>query len=88
MVALKLERRVDGVDLVAEYGEADGFWQAFGDGVAGLVDAEVQRMVVATLSDESSKEVLFALPDETVVYPGHGPKTTIGREKRTNPWLR
>jgi glyoxylase-like metal-dependent hydrolase (beta-lactamase superfamily II) len=31
--------------------------------------------------------VLFALPDETVVYPGHGPKTTIGHEKRTNPWL-
>jgi glyoxylase-like metal-dependent hydrolase (beta-lactamase superfamily II) len=28
-----------------------------------------------------------ALPDETRVYPGHGPTTTIGREKRTNPFL-
>jgi hydroxyacylglutathione hydrolase len=28
-----------------------------------------------------------ALPDETVVHPGHGPATTIGREKRSNPFL-
>lgn len=35
----------------------------------------------------SIQEVLFALPDDTIVYPGHGPKTTIGRERRTNPWL-
>jgi hydroxyacylglutathione hydrolase len=31
---------------------------------------------------------LLILPDETVVYPGHGPSTTIGREKSTNPFLR
>jgi len=30
---------------------------------------------------------LVNLPEETVVYPGHGGKTTIGREKRTNPFL-
>lgn len=30
---------------------------------------------------------LFTLPDETVVYPGHGPPTTIGRERATNPFL-
>lgn len=30
---------------------------------------------------------LFALPDSTVVYPGHGPATTIGREKASNPFL-
>jgi glyoxylase-like metal-dependent hydrolase (beta-lactamase superfamily II) len=28
--------------------------------------------------------VLFKLPEETVVYCGHGPKTTIGVEKKTN----
>ena len=36
---------------------------------------------------DSIQRVLFALPDETVVYPGHGPLTTIGDEKRHNPWL-
>ena len=30
---------------------------------------------------------LFTLPEETVVYPGHGPTTTIGHERRTNPIL-
>lgn len=29
---------------------------------------------------------LFNLPDDTTVYPGHGPKTTIGREKKYNPF--
>ena len=29
---------------------------------------------------------LYKLSDDMVVYPGHGPETTIGREKRTNPF--
>lgn len=33
------------------------------------------------------KTKLFTLPDETVVYPGHGPSSTIGFEKRNNPFL-
>ncbi|MCD4795313.1 MAG: MBL fold metallo-hydrolase [Bacteroidales bacterium] len=33
------------------------------------------------------KTKLFKLEDETVIYSGHGPKTTIGREKETNPYL-
>jgi hydroxyacylglutathione hydrolase len=37
---------------------------------------------------KSIKEKLFALPDETVVYPGHGPTTTIAREKAYNPFVR
>ena len=31
---------------------------------------------------------LAKLPDETVVYPGHGPQTTIGQEKRSNPFMK
>jgi glyoxylase-like metal-dependent hydrolase (beta-lactamase superfamily II) len=30
---------------------------------------------------------LFALPDESVVYPGHGPTTTIGEERKHNPYV-
>lgn len=33
-------------------------------------------------------EQLLTLPDDTAVYPGHGPRTTIGAERRTNPFLR
>jgi hydroxyacylglutathione hydrolase len=37
---------------------------------------------------KSIREKLYVLPDETVVYPGHGEKTTIGHEKRHNPFIR
>lgn len=37
---------------------------------------------------ESIRTKLYALPDETRIYPGHGPATTIGREKRSNQYVR
>jgi glyoxylase-like metal-dependent hydrolase (beta-lactamase superfamily II) len=36
---------------------------------------------------QSIRSVLFAFPDGTVVHPGHGPQTTIGDERRSNPFL-
>jgi hydroxyacylglutathione hydrolase len=35
----------------------------------------------------SIKEILMTLPDDVTVYSGHGPKTTIGREKKYNPFI-
>ena len=36
----------------------------------------------------SIRDKLFPLSDDTVVYPGHGPASTIGEEKALNPFLR
>lgn len=38
--------------------------------------------------ETSLRDVLYALPDETLVIPGHGPRTTIGEEARHNPFVR
>jgi glyoxylase-like metal-dependent hydrolase (beta-lactamase superfamily II) len=35
----------------------------------------------------SIRSVLFGFGDDAIVHPGHGPDTTIGRERRTNPFL-
>jgi hydroxyacylglutathione hydrolase len=37
---------------------------------------------------QSILEVLYTLPDQTTVYPGHGMPTTIGHEKKNNPFVR
>ncbi|MEM1990646.1 MAG: MBL fold metallo-hydrolase [Candidatus Bathyarchaeia archaeon] len=36
---------------------------------------------------QSIRGKLLSLPDETIVYPGHGEDTTIGRERRWNPFI-
>ena len=36
----------------------------------------------------SIRKKLFTLPDDTIVYPGHGPETTIGFEKQNNQFIR
>jgi hydroxyacylglutathione hydrolase len=35
----------------------------------------------------SIREKLMVLPDDTTIYPGHGPKSTIGQERRSNPFV-
>lgn len=37
---------------------------------------------------KSIREKFYTLPDDSVVYPGHGPETTVGVEKRSNPFIR
>lgn len=36
---------------------------------------------------DSIQNTLFTFPDEVTVYPGHGPRTTIGYEKQRNPYV-
>lgn len=40
----------------------------------------------ATL-EKAIRTQIYTLPDETLVYPGHGPDTTVGAEKSTNPYV-
>jgi glyoxylase-like metal-dependent hydrolase (beta-lactamase superfamily II) len=41
-----------------------------------------ERTLLANIRDR-----LLTLPDDVTVISGHGPTTTIGQERRTNPWL-
>ena len=75
-------------------GHAPGHVAIHGNGVAFVGDCLFAGSVGRTdlpLADgaqlERSLDRLCTLPDETIVYPGHGPATSIGREKRTNPFL-
>ena len=53
-------------------------------GSIGRVDLPGGSMAQMTAS---LREVILPLPDQTVVHPGHGPSTTIERERRSNPYL-
>ncbi len=53
-------------------------------GSVGRVDLPGGNMEVLM---RSINERLLTLPDETRVYPGHGPETTIGNERAYNPFL-
>jgi hydroxyacylglutathione hydrolase len=72
---------------IAFYIESEGLLLA-GDalfaGSVGRVDLPGGSMEVLMRSIE---ERLLTLPDETRVYPGHGPETTIGYERVHNPFL-
>jgi len=38
--------------------------------------------------EHSIRTQIYTLPDDTVILPGHGPNTTVGHERRTNPCVR
>jgi hydroxyacylglutathione hydrolase len=64
-------------------------WRVFGGDV--LFAGSIGRTDFPDGSFENLRDAihtkLFTLPDDTIVYPGHGLETTIGREKRTNPFV-
>jgi hydroxyacylglutathione hydrolase len=64
-------------------------WQVFGGDV--LFDGGIGRTDFPDGSFDALRasihDKLFTLPDDTIVYPGHGAETAIGREKRTNPFV-
>ncbi|MDR9414738.1 MAG: MBL fold metallo-hydrolase [Gracilimonas sp.] len=41
-----------------------------------------------TILEKSIQEKLYVLPEQTTVYPGHGPTTTIGHEKKSNAFVK
>jgi glyoxylase-like metal-dependent hydrolase (beta-lactamase superfamily II) len=64
-------------------------WQVFGGDV--LFSGSIGRTDFPDGSFDDLREAihakLFTLPDDTIILPGHGPKTTVGREKRSNPFV-
>jgi glyoxylase-like metal-dependent hydrolase (beta-lactamase superfamily II) len=51
-------------------------------GRADFPDSDPHQLV------QSIRTKLYTLPDDTIVYSGHGDPTTIGEEKRYNPFVR
>jgi len=77
-------------------GHTPGGISLLGDGIVfsgdtlfnlGIGRTDMHGGDFATLMD-SIVNKLLTLPDDTIVYPGHGPSTTIGDERKRNPFLR
>lgn len=76
-------------------GHAPGHVILVGDGMAVVGDCVFNGSIgrtdlpggdLQTLM-RSIREKILTLPDETVLYPGHGPETTVGHERVSNPFL-
>ncbi len=65
------------------YGD-EGF---FGDSLFRMSVGRTDLGGDAAVYAKTIRETILGLPDETVVYTGHGPDTTIGVERRENPFL-
>lgn len=87
-----------GLKVIATPGHTAGcccYYHA-GEGVLFSGDTLFQGSVGRTdlptakpsMISRSIKEKLFVLPEDTLVLPGHGGETTIGEEKRNNPYIR
>ena len=65
---------------------AEGGWRVVLVREMERANVSAQNSILKML-EEPGERVLWVLPDDTVVYPGHGPVTTVGHEKRTNPFV-
>lgn len=76
-------------------GHSPGSISLYGNGIVFTGDAlflgSIGRTDFPGCSHEtlidSIKSKLLTLPDDTIIYPGHGPDTTIGQEREYNPFL-
>lgn len=76
-------------------GHSPGHMCLIGDGVAFVGDVIFQGSIGRTDLPGADSDTLIRsiarhilpLPDDTTLYNGHGPETTVGRERRTNPFL-
>ena len=59
----------------------------FGDSLFRMSVGRTDLGGDASVYARTLREVILDLPDETIVYTGHGPDTTIGRERVENPFL-
>jgi len=77
-------------------GHAPGHISLIGDGLAFsgdvIFNGSIGRTDFPGCSyadlERSIREKIYTLPDETILYNGHGPETTVGHEKATNPFVR
>jgi len=74
-IALLMEKPIDKVVFTGDSLFCQGI------GRSDLADGDEPLLI------KSIKEKLLVLADDTVIYPGHGPSSTIGEEKRNNPFL-
>jgi hydroxyacylglutathione hydrolase len=89
--------RVGSLQLTVRHtpGHSPGGVCLVGDGLVFTGDTLFAGSVGRTDLPGANQDALFAsiarvllpLPDDTVCYPGHGPETTIGEEKRSNPFV-
>lgn len=84
------------LDVLFTPGHAPGHISLIGDGLAFSGDVIFRGSIGRTDFpgcsypdiESSILEKIYTLPDETVLYNGHGPETTVGHEKATNPFVR
>jgi hydroxyacylglutathione hydrolase len=72
-------------EAAARQGDAAFVGDALFNGSVGRSDLPGGDFAVL---EKSIRDQIYTLPEKTVVFPGHGPKTTVAHERATNPYVR